>query len=48
MAWVVASSEPMMRGRGYFDADGNALPILEALEKYALPIRRADGQSRLQ
>jgi arabinogalactan endo-1,4-beta-galactosidase len=40
--------EPMMRGRGYFDADGNALPIVHALEKYALPIRRADGQSRLQ
>lgn len=40
--------EPMMRGRGYFDADGNALPILEALEPYALPLRRADGQTRLQ
>lgn len=40
--------EPMMRGRGYFDADGNALPIVEALEKWALPVRRADGQKRLQ
>jgi arabinogalactan endo-1,4-beta-galactosidase len=40
--------EPMMRGRGYFDGDGNALPIIEALHKYALPIRRADGQTRLQ
>jgi arabinogalactan endo-1,4-beta-galactosidase len=40
--------EPMMQGRGYFDADGNALPIIHALEKYALPTRRADGQTRLQ
>jgi len=40
--------EPMMRGRGYFDADGNALPIIHAFEKYALPIRRVDGQTRLQ
>ena len=40
--------EPMMRGRGYFDADGNALPIIRAFEKYALPVRRADGQTRLQ
>ncbi|MCO6044041.1 arabinogalactan endo-1,4-beta-galactosidase [Aeoliella sp. ICT_H6.2] len=40
--------EPMMRGRGYFDADGHVLPIIHALEKYALPIRRADGQTRLQ
>lgn len=40
--------EPMMRGRGYFDEQGNALPIIEAVEPYALPVRRADGQSRLQ
>lgn len=40
--------EPMMRGRGYFDAEGNALPIIHALEKYGLPLRRTDGQSRLQ
>lgn len=40
--------EPTMRGRGYFDEDGNALPIMHALEKYALPLRRADGQNRIQ
>lgn len=40
--------EPMMRGRGYFDADGRAMPVVDAFKKYALPIRRADGQSRLQ
>jgi arabinogalactan endo-1,4-beta-galactosidase len=40
--------EPMMRGRGYFDAQGNAQPILQALDPYALPLRRPDGQPRLQ
>jgi len=39
--------EPMMGGRGYFDADGNAMPVVEALEHYALPLSRPDGNSRL-
>ena len=40
--------EPMMGGRGYFDRQGNGLPILEAFHPYAYPLRRADGQNRLQ
>jgi arabinogalactan endo-1,4-beta-galactosidase len=40
--------EPMMAGRGYFDDDGAALPIIGAFHKYAWPSRRADGQTRIQ
>ncbi|MBN1974374.1 MAG: glycosyl hydrolase 53 family protein [Sedimentisphaerales bacterium] len=40
--------EPMMRGRGYFDRNGNVQPIIHAFEKYTRPSRRVDGQSRLQ
>ena len=40
--------EPMMQGRGYFDTQGHAQPILQALHKYAYPLKRADGQNRLQ
>jgi arabinogalactan endo-1,4-beta-galactosidase len=40
--------EPMMRGRGYFDAENRIQPIIHALEKYALPVTRADGQTRIQ
>ena len=39
--------EPMMGGRGFFDKDGNVQPVIKALHKYAYPIQRADGQSRL-
>lgn len=40
--------EPMMGGRGYFDAEGRVRPIIHALEPYALPVTRADGQTRIQ
>ncbi len=40
--------EPMQRGRGFFDRDGNVLPIIHAFEKYARPAVRTDGQNRLQ
>jgi arabinogalactan endo-1,4-beta-galactosidase len=40
--------EPMQRGRGYFDSDGNALPIIHAFEKYTRPAARTDGQTRIQ
>ena len=39
--------EPMSRGRGFFDADGKAWPIVEAFEPYALPAVRADGNPRI-
>jgi len=40
--------EPMSRGRGYFDEGRKVQPIIHAFEKYALPIKRADGQTRIQ
>lgn len=40
--------EPTMRDRGYFDDQGNAQPIIHAFEKYAWPLQRADGQTRIQ
>ena len=32
------------RGRGFFDADRNALPVLEVFHKWTRPIHRTDGQ----
>jgi arabinogalactan endo-1,4-beta-galactosidase len=40
--------EPMQRGRGFFDGEGNALTIIHAFEKYARPAVRTDGQNRIQ
>ncbi|HEY5471143.1 MAG TPA: glycosyl hydrolase 53 family protein [Bacteroidales bacterium] len=40
--------EPMMRGRGYFDDNRKVQPIIHALDKYSLPVKRADGQTRIQ
>lgn len=40
--------EPMSRGRGYFDDQGRIQPIIHAFEKYALPLNRTDGQTRIQ
>jgi arabinogalactan endo-1,4-beta-galactosidase len=40
--------EPMSRGRGYFDETRKVQPIINAFEKYALPVNRADGQKRIQ
>ena len=40
--------EPMMGRRGYFDENGKVQPIIQALKKYSLPIKRADGQTRIQ
>jgi len=40
--------EPMSRGRGYFDDEGKVQPIIHAFEKYALPLERTDGQTRIQ
>lgn len=40
--------EPMIRSRGYFDSEGNVQPIIHAFEKYTRPVRRTDGQKRIQ
>ncbi|MEJ2647674.1 MAG: glycosyl hydrolase 53 family protein [Sedimentisphaerales bacterium] len=40
--------EPMMRGRGFFDRNGQVQPIIHAFEKYTRPAHRSDGQFRLQ
>lgn len=40
--------EPMFRGRGYFDDGRKILPVVSALEKYSLPLKRLDGQTRIQ
>ena len=40
--------EPMSRGRGYFDEGGKVQPIIGAFDKYSLPVKRTDGQTRIQ
>jgi len=40
--------EPMMQGRGYFDRNRRAQPVLDAFHPYAYPLHRVDGQNRLQ
>jgi arabinogalactan endo-1,4-beta-galactosidase len=40
--------EPMARGRGYFDDGHRVLPVIHAFEKYTLPVKRTDGQTRIQ
>jgi len=40
--------EPMSRGRGYFDEGRKVQPIINAFEKYGLPTKRTDGQTRIQ
>ena len=40
--------EPMTRGRGYFDDGHKVLPVIHAFEKYTLPVKRTDGQTRIQ
>lgn len=40
--------EPMQRGRGYFDDNRKVQPIIHAFEKYAWPLIRNDGQTRIQ
>jgi len=40
--------EPMTRGRGFFDEGRKVQPIVGAFEKYAFPLQRADGQTRIQ
>ena len=40
--------EPMQRRRGFFDEQGHVQPAVKAFEKYALPIKRNDGQTRIQ
>jgi arabinogalactan endo-1,4-beta-galactosidase len=40
--------EPMQRGRGFFDNEGTAQPIIHAFEKYTRPAVRTDGQKRIQ
>lgn len=40
--------EPMFRQRGFFDDEtGIAKPVVEAVEKYALPLERTDGNPRI-
>jgi arabinogalactan endo-1,4-beta-galactosidase len=33
-----------LRTRGYFDLDGNVLPVIDAFRKYTSPHKRVDGQ----
>ncbi len=40
--------EPMSRGRGYFDDNRRVQPIIDAFSGYALPLKRTDGQTRIQ
>ena len=40
--------EPMSRGRGYFDDGRKVQQIISAFDKYGLPAKRADGQTRIQ
>ncbi|HYQ57607.1 MAG TPA: glycosyl hydrolase 53 family protein [Draconibacterium sp.] len=40
---------PVSGSRGFFDTETNvAKPIVEAFERYGLPVKRADGQTRIQ
>ncbi len=32
------------RGRGFFDEEGNTLPVFDVFHKYTRPIHRTDGQ----
>jgi len=32
------------RGRGFFDEDGNTLPVFDVFHKYTRPVHRTDGQ----
>jgi hypothetical protein len=41
--WEPAASGELVN-RGYFDAGHNALPIIQAFDKYARPAHRVDGQ----
>jgi arabinogalactan endo-1,4-beta-galactosidase len=41
--WEPAASGELVN-RGYFDAAHNALPVIQAFDKYARPAHRADGQ----
>jgi arabinogalactan endo-1,4-beta-galactosidase len=40
--------EPMSRGRGYFNEGRKVQSIIHAFEKYTLPVKRTDGQTRIQ
>lgn len=33
-----------LRTRGYFDTDGNVLPVIDAFHRYTSPHKRVDGQ----
>ena len=42
--WWEPAASGGLRARGYFDDDGNALPVLDAFHKFTRPPRRVDGQ----
>jgi arabinogalactan endo-1,4-beta-galactosidase len=44
--WWEPAANRGLRSRGYFDDDGNALPILEAFHKFTRPPQRVDGNKR--
>ncbi len=43
--WEPAATRGLI-GRGYFDADGNAQPVISAFDKFTRPARRTDGYRR--
>jgi arabinogalactan endo-1,4-beta-galactosidase len=44
--WWEPAANRGLRSRGYFDDDGNALPIFEAFHKFTRPPQRVDGYKR--
>jgi arabinogalactan endo-1,4-beta-galactosidase len=42
--WEPATGNRGGGGRGFFDEDGNSLPVLNVFDKYALPLPRKAGQ----
>jgi arabinogalactan endo-1,4-beta-galactosidase len=41
--WWEPAAAGGLRGRGFFDNDGNALPVMGAFDKYTRPLHRTDG-----
>lgn len=42
--WWEPAANTGLRARGFFDAEGNAMPVLQAFHKYTRPPHRVDGQ----
>lgn len=46
--WWEPAADRGLRARGFFDDDGNALPVFEAFYKFTRPPQRTDGYKRLE